>query len=148
MLTNEDIVAITQVVNLYGHILDGRLWDRLPEVFTEDAAFDMSNEPLTEVGGQVIEGRSAIREAFEWIEHALAHHVSNIYVYEADGEVRSLCKFFMPDAKGRFHTGEYDDVVVRTPSGWRIQRRTIRERRYWDPQHQPETALRPNPRSG
>ena len=126
-----DVVAITQVVHLYGYVLDGRLWDRLPEVFTSDAVFDMSREAGTEIGGQRVDGLAAIRSAFERIEHALVHQVSNLYVFREGAEVRSLAKFVMPDAKGRLHTGEYADVHVQTENGWRIQHRAIKERRYW-----------------
>ena len=37
-LSTDDIVEITQIVHMYGHILDGRLWDRLPDVFTDDVS--------------------------------------------------------------------------------------------------------------
>ena len=102
-LPADDIVAITQTVHLYGHVLDGRLWSWLPEVFTPDGVFDMSHEPGTEVGGVRLEGIPAIAEAFGRIQHALAHHVSNVFIFQDGEQTRSLCKFFMPDAKGRFH---------------------------------------------
>lgn len=140
-LPADDIVAITQTVHLYGHVLDGRLWSWLPEVFTPDGVFDMSHEPGTEVGGVRLEGIPAIAEAFGRIQHALAHHVSNVFIFQDGEQTRSLCKFFMPDAKGRLHTGEYADLFVRTEAGWRIKHRVVKERKYWDVDATPWTFL-------
>lgn len=140
-LSSDDIIDITQVVHLYGHILDGRLWDRLPDVFTDDGVFDMSLEQGTSMGGRRFNGIAELRAMFEVVDHALAHHVSNVYVYEHGGHVRALCKFFMPDTKGRFHTGEYADRLVRTERGWRIKHRMIKERRYFDADYRPWTLL-------
>lgn len=140
-LPADDVVEITQVIHLYGHILDGRLWDRLPDVFTPDGVFDMSMEKGTAMGGRRFDGIADLRAMFEVVGHALAHHVSNVYVYEHGGHMRALCKFFMPDSKGRFHTGEYADRLVRTEHGWRIQHRMIKERRYFDADYVPWTLL-------
>jgi hypothetical protein len=140
-LSTDDIVEITQVVHFYGHILDGRLWDRLPDVFTDDGVFDMSLEKGTSMAGRRFNGIVELRAMFEVVDHALAHHVSNVYVYESRGDVCALCKFFMPDTKGRLHTGEYADRLVRTECGWRIKHRMIKERRYFDDDYRPWTLL-------
>ncbi len=140
-LSATDVVEITQVVHLYRHILDGRLWDRLSDVFTDDGVFDMSLEKGTSQGGRSFNGIAELRAMFEVVDHAQAHHVSNVYVYEHGGHVRALCKFFMPDTKGRFHTGEYADRLVRTGHGWRIKHRMIKERRYFDADYRPWTLL-------
>lgn len=59
------------------------------------------------------------------------HRISNIVV-EIDGE-RALARsyvhavlMFVPGDPSRWRdaTGHYDDVLVRTPQGWRISRRT------------------------
>ena len=100
-LSADVVVEITQVVHLYGHILDGRLWDRLPDVFTDAGVFALSLETGTSMGGRRFNGIVEIRSMFKVVDHALAHHVSNVYVYETGGDVRALCKFFMPDTKGR-----------------------------------------------
>jgi hypothetical protein len=140
-LSTGDIVEITQIVHLYGHILDGRLWHRLSDVFTDDGVFDLSLEQGTSMGGRRFNGIAELRAMFEVVEHAQAHHVSNAYVYEHDGQVRALCKFFTPDTKGRLHTGEYADRLVRTEYGWRIQHRMVKERRYFDAGYRPWTLL-------
>jgi hypothetical protein len=61
LLESSDIVAITQVVNLYGHVLDARDWDRLTEVFTDDGVFDLSDVVIPGAGSPVHEGLPAIR---------------------------------------------------------------------------------------
>jgi hypothetical protein len=113
----------------------------LPDAFTDDGVFDMSLEQGTSMGGRRFNGIAELRAMFEVVDHALAHHVSNVYVYEFDGHVRALCKFFMPDTLDRLHTGEYADRLVRTERGWRIEHRMIKERRYFDADHRPWTLL-------
>ena len=140
-LQTADIVEITQVIHLYGHLLDGRLWDRLGDVFTPDCVFDMSLDGGTDVGGRRFVGLAELRAAFEVVDHAAAHHSSNVFVDAHGDETRSLCKFFMPDTKGRLHTGEYADLLVRTEAGWRIKHRVVKERRCFDPTATPWTLL-------
>lgn len=120
----EDVVRITQIEHLYGHLLDGRRWDRLGEVFTDDAAFDLTGADLGAVTGKRYEGLAAIRALFADTQHALAHHASNVYVYRDGGDVRVASKFFGP-APGGMLSAQYDDVAVRTPAGWRLRERRV-----------------------
>jgi hypothetical protein len=41
-VNNDDIVEINQVVGLYAHVIDGKQWHRLDELFTDDGVFDLS----------------------------------------------------------------------------------------------------------
>jgi hypothetical protein len=50
-----DVVAIQQLVALYGHAVDAADQSMFPQVFTEDAVFDARAS-----GWGLIEGRSAI----------------------------------------------------------------------------------------
>src|SRR5262249_50409271 len=103
-VTTDEIVAITQVVHLYGHIMDSAAWDRLGEVFAEDATFD-----ITSFGGGVMVGLSGIYEAFSRGQHPPAHQVSNTYVEERDDGLHALSKLFGPDWSGRMVIGDYRD---------------------------------------
>ena len=65
--------------------------------------------------------------------HPSAHHVTNIVVSEEDGEVRVHSKFLAPYTRPshdprRWYGGDYHDVVVRTPAGWRFARRACTAR--------------------
>lgn len=121
----EDVVAIQTMVALYGHILDDRAWDALDQVFAEDIVFD-----ATDFGLGVMRGIPAIVEA--WREpfdgHPLGHYTTNVVVSEdADGTVRVRSKHLGP-RPGSVTLATYEDVVRKTPAGWRLSRRTVRLR--------------------
>jgi SnoaL-like domain len=113
-----DILAIHQLLALYGHIIDEREWQRVPELFTASAVYDMS-----EFGLGVVRGAAAIRELWRRPDaaHPLAHHATNIMVSEdPDGTVRVVSKGLGVGADGRVGSVVYRDVVERTSAGWRF----------------------------
>jgi hypothetical protein len=131
-LTTEDRLDLLQVQHLYGHILDGFLWDRLGEVFAPDGVFDASD-----VGLPPARGLAAIREGFVRLEArngAMLNHVTTnaaIIAVGEDGIVRMRAKYIVAGIE-TLSFGEYEDDCVKTPDGWRIAhrktRRTIRHR--------------------
>lgn len=123
----ETIVLATQTVNQYGHVADDGDLDALAEVFTGDAVFDQRP-----VGGVRQEGLAAIRAFFATAAgpdrpmHSIAHHATNVVVYEQDGRVRSRCKFLAIDGKtGQARTGDYDDVLTQEDGVWKIAERVV-----------------------
>jgi len=124
MMDDTDVIAIHQLMAQYGHFLDqaqsdaylaiGRRID-VGEVFTDDVIFEFA--------GSRLDGRMAILEMAEHANEAVpGHNVSNVYVYESDGEVRVHAKwFFAAPESGAMRTGDYHNVVVRTDDGWRIR---------------------------
>lgn len=116
-----DILAIHQLLALYGHIIDEREWQRVAELFTATALYDMS-----EFGLGVVHGAAAVRELWSRPDaaHPLAHHATNIVVSEdPDGTVRVLSKGLGVGPNGRVGSVVYRDVVERTPAGWRFAAR-------------------------
>ena len=117
-MDHRDIVEIQQLIALYGHAVDADDQRLLPQVFTEDAVFDA---PFG-----VYSGLSALSAWFARGKppHPPSHQATNVYVYEADGEVRVHSKWMIVERNtGTLCTGDYEDVVVRTADGWRIARR-------------------------
>jgi 3-phenylpropionate/cinnamic acid dioxygenase small subunit len=124
-----DLIEIHQLLGRYGHIVDAQEWDRFDELFTADAVLDYTGVRAPEV----LHGLAAIQHYFRAANHPSAHHVVNIVVTEQDDEVRVHSKFFAPYTRPthdatRWYGGDYHDVVVRTPAGWRITRRTCTAR--------------------
>jgi hypothetical protein len=118
----EDVVAIQQLLALYGHVVDRGDLD-LSEVFTEDAVFDASDS-----GGGRHEGLAAIRAFFALGKppHPPSHHAMNVWAYEDGGETRALSKWMTIDRDtGRARSGDYADVLERTERGWRIRSRVV-----------------------
>ena len=122
-----DIVAIQQLLALYGHVIDEREWQRVGELFTATAVYDMSD-----FGLGVVHGAAAVRELWSRPDamHPLAHHATDIVVSEeADGTVRVLSKGLGVGPNGRVGSVVYRDVVVRTSEGWRFAARKAQVRR-------------------
>jgi SnoaL-like domain len=118
-----DILRIMQVVSLYGHAADAPELGLLPEVFTATASID-----CRPIGGDLIVGRAAIQSWFELGKppHPPAHYTANTVVQETEDGVRALSKWFVFNpTDGTAATGDYADVLARTPKGWRIERRVI-----------------------
>jgi hypothetical protein len=122
-----DILAIHELLALYGHIIDEREWQRVGELFTADALYDMSD-----FGLGVMRGAAAIRAVWSRPDaiHPLAHHATSIVVTEdPDGRVRVLSKGLGVGSNGRVGSVVYRDIVVRTADGWRFAERKAQVRR-------------------
>ncbi|HXY76086.1 MAG TPA: nuclear transport factor 2 family protein [Steroidobacteraceae bacterium] len=122
-----DILAIHELLALYGHIIDQREWQRVDELFTDTTVYDMSA-----FGLGVVRGAAAIRELWSRPDavHPLAHHATNIVVSaDADGAVRVLSKGLGVGANGRVGSVVYRDIVEHTAGGWRFVSRTAELRR-------------------
>ena len=129
-----DIIEVHQLLGLYGHIVDAGEWDRFDELFVADAVLDYSAVRAP----RVFHGVAEIREYFREANHPSAHHVTNIVVIDGGGEVGVKSKFFAPYTRSthdplRWYGGDYDDVVVRTPDGWRFRRRVCSARWQFTP---------------
>jgi 3-phenylpropionate/cinnamic acid dioxygenase small subunit len=123
----EDRMAVTELIYLHGHIVDAGEFDRLGELFTADVTYDVSD-----LGGEPLIGIAAIREASLRLGagNPVAHHVTNV-VLEAvgDDQVAAQSKGFGVRTDGTVGSVVYQDLIVRTPHGWRISHRTVRARR-------------------
>ncbi|MFT3864971.1 MAG: nuclear transport factor 2 family protein [Solirubrobacterales bacterium] len=122
-LETRDYVEIQMLLGLYGHILDDRDWDALPRVFTEDIVFDAGDSGLG-----VMRGIAAIverwREPFDG--HPLGHYMTNVVISEdEDGTVRARSKH-LGVRPGTITLMTYDDVLRRTPDGWRLAERVAK----------------------
>ena len=116
-----DILAIHELLGLYGHIIDAREWHRVDELFTPECTYDM-----TEFGLGVVHGARAVGALWAAPDatHPLAHHATNIIVSEdAAGTVRVLSKGLGVGPNGRVGSVTYRDIVVRTAAGWRFAAR-------------------------
>jgi hypothetical protein len=126
-LTADDRIAITDLIQLHGHLTDSGDFDGLTALFAEDVTYDVAA-----LGGTVLVGLAAAREAALALGEAnpVAHHVTNVVLQEtADGMVRALSKGFGVMADGSVGSVTYEDTVERGRAGWRITHRIVRPRR-------------------
>ncbi len=114
-----DRLELHELPGRYGDAIDDRNWDRLREIFTDDAVFD-----LTGVGARCLEGIDDIVH-FMNVEasHPKTHMMTNIYVDEQDENVIMNFRIVALLGKGLVGTASYYDRVVKTDQGWRVQHR-------------------------
>jgi hypothetical protein len=125
MLTTQDRLDINETLALHAYVADANLLDRLEELFTRDAVYDM-----TASGLGAFEGIDAIRVAAAQMAHSgrapLAHFVTNVIassIGEDAATVQSRGLMIMAD--GSVHAVSHDDLLQRRDGAWRIYRRII-----------------------
>lgn len=122
-----DRLAINELIELYGHVIDEAEWHRLGELFTEDLVFDTSSF----AGGGVVEGLAVLHA--QWsapgMRHPLAHHATNIVITALAGDrAEIVSKGIGVGRAGRVGSVTYRDMLRREPDGWRIAHRIARLR--------------------
>ena len=126
-LSPDDHAAIVELISLHGHLFDDGDLDRLDVLFTPSVVYDVS-----ELGGGALRGIEAIRTAALALGdgNPLGHHVTNVVVTEReDGTVGVRSKGIGVNADGTASTATYEDTVVATEAGWRIDHRRVVPRR-------------------
>ena len=116
------VLAIHQLIALYGHVIDDREWDRLDELFTADVVFDTTAFEA----GTVTESLAALRE--DWMRpdkrHPMAHHATNIVVTTLEeDQAQVVSKGIGVGRKGRVGSVTYRDIMRKGTDGWRIAQR-------------------------
>lgn len=120
-----DRLELHELPGRYGDAIDDRDWDRLDQIFTADAVFD-----LTDLGAPRLEGLDAIKRYMaEDANHPRTHTMTNIYVDETARGAKLRFRILALLPERRVGTASYYDDVVKTPEGWRVQNRVITLRR-------------------
>lgn len=127
MLTIQDRLDISETLALHAYIVDTNQLDRLDDLFTSDAVYDMS---ATASGMGAFQGIDVIRVAAGRLAgsgHApLAHFVTNIVATSAGEDTATVeSRGLMIMADGSAHAVSHDDVLQRSGGRWRISRRVI-----------------------
>ena len=129
-LTADDRLDIMELPGRYADALDRLQPERLREVFTTDAVWEM-------VGRTRLDGLDAIMEFMGRPDvHPGAHLMTNVYIESVaqdpgdGGPLVHLCSRGVypvgpsdPRNPTSVFYGRYDDDVVRTDDGWRIRHR-------------------------
>jgi hypothetical protein len=125
MLIIQDRVEINETLALHAYISDSNQLDRLGELFTSDAIYDMT---LSGLG--LFEGIDAIRDAAAQMAasgHApLAHFVTNVIATSSgDSDATAQSKGLMIMHDGSVHAVTHQDALRRENGTWHISRRVI-----------------------
>lgn len=121
-LSDSDIIAVHQLLSLWGHLLDCRELHRLPEVLTEDATYD-----ARVFGFHVPSGIPEIVDYLNNGQHALFHHATNIYVYyDTDGTLCVKSKGIGLLRDNVVSSVTFYDRLEKGAAGWRIKERVAK----------------------
>lgn len=127
-MRTDDIVAITNTINLYAIAVDTQQLALFDRVFTADVTVDFG-------GPAAFEGLATLKAAFETIHAPFksTQHFTSNHQIAVDGEQATCLSYvrgvFVRDVPGGSmfeSTGWYDDHLLRTGQGWRIDRRSSR----------------------
>lgn len=120
-----DRLELHELPGRYGDAIDDRAWDRLDDIFTTDAVFD-----LTDLGAPRCEGLAAIKQFMDQeAQHPRTHLMTNIYVDETPTGVQLRFRIIALLSEGKVGTASYYDDVIKTPGGWRVSYRVVTMRR-------------------
>ena len=124
-MDSADRLELHELPGRYGDAIDDRDWDRLDQIFTDDAVFD-----LTDLGSLRLEGLPEIKRYMdEDANHPRTHMMTNIYVDETPEGAKLRFRIVALLPERRVGTASYYDDVVKTPAGWRVKHRVITLRR-------------------
>jgi 3-phenylpropionate/cinnamic acid dioxygenase small subunit len=127
MLSAQDRIDINDLIARHGHLMDAGELDRMDELFTDGIVYELSDFGLGE-----LHGIPALRDAAITLGAAnpVGHHITNVVIADAEGDsARVQSKGIGIQADGTSRSVRYDDVVVRSPQGWRISYRKVSARR-------------------
>ena len=129
-MVENDKAEIIEILNLYGFALDAQQWDLFDLIFSEDVKAEFGP------AGAVWTGLDTFKHAFVSFHKTLDNHQHQMMgqLVHVDGDVANAFSYgnwllVRDAAEGGpqwLGTGWYDDVLVRTANGWRINHRVCR----------------------
>lgn len=124
----EDQHAIQRTLNAYSQATSAGEWEAAIATYRPDGAWEVPHLPLR------VAGHAALRETMAMLGGAMDYVVqlNSPAVIEIDGDtararsaIRECGKTAGKD-EGFEYFGLYEDDLVRTPEGWRFERRVFR----------------------
>jgi hypothetical protein len=128
-MTDSDVVAITQLVNLYGLAVDSQRWELFDRIFADDVDADYGPTSHWTNRAQFVSEFAAFHEPFDSTQHTMSTHVVRVDGDRAHSFCNGAWRLIRKAVDGNplwDGTGWYDDTLVRTADGWRITRRVCR----------------------
>jgi hypothetical protein len=128
-MAERDLPDIVNVINLYALAVDTHAWELFDQVFTPDIEIGFGGPAAWNSLNALLAAFQAIHEPFRSTQHFTSNHQVRVDGDSATATsyVRAIFQRTVPEGGDTFEsTGWYDDVLVRTPMGWRIKRRNSR----------------------
>lgn len=129
-MVEDDKAAIIEVLNLYAFALDAHQWDLFDLVFTDDVQADFG--PAGANWSDLANFKRSFAQFHETLDnhqHSMMGHLVHVDGDKANAFSYGTWLLVREATEGGptwVGTGWYDDELVRTERGWRIQRRVCR----------------------
>ena len=118
-LSLEDKFDIHELISRYGFMIDHKNFDRLNEIFTQEAILEFVGFDF-----EPCHGLSAIQQMMRnSTQHPLAHHSTNVVIDVIESQVQVLSKGIGVGHQGKVGSVTYTDQLESTTNGWRIAHR-------------------------
>ncbi|GAA0432583.1 nuclear transport factor 2 family protein [Leifsonia naganoensis] len=122
-----DKTAIAELVFTVARAMDARDWELLAACFAPDPEGDFATGTVRGLAA-VLDEYKAFLTPLDVTQHLVGNVVSALDGDSATSHATFQAQHVRTDAdgSGRYLLGgDYDDILVRTPSGWRIQKRRV-----------------------
>jgi hypothetical protein len=124
-----DKTEIIELINLYAFALDAHRWDLFDRIFTEDVLADYGPGAVWRSRTDFVDVFVAIHEAHDSHQHTMMGHLVHVdadtaYAFTYGNWL--LIRYAAEGGPTWLGTGWYDDELVRTDRGWRINHRISR----------------------
>ncbi|MEV4420565.1 nuclear transport factor 2 family protein [Patulibacter sp. NPDC049589] len=115
-----EVIEIRNAIALFAHVFDNDLVDDMGLVFSEDMVVESVlgqgySIPGLEAGKDFLRRRRP-----ETADH---HTVDTVLFWDDAEHVSARSRYLAVRADGGINSGDYFDILVKTPEGWRIQYR-------------------------
>ncbi len=129
-MIEHDKAAVIEILNLYGFALDSRQWDLFDRIFTENVTADFGPAGARWSGlADFKRSFAEFHNTLDNFQHTMMGQLAHVEGDKAYAFAYGNWLLVRETAKGGpswLGTGWYDDELVRTDRGWRIQRRVCR----------------------
>ncbi len=128
-MSEADVSAIIQMINLYGLAMDAQRWDLFDRIFTEDVEADFGESSRWSDRSSFKRDFAAFHAAFDSTQHMMSNHLVSLRGETAQALTYGTWRLIRKGVEGGDvweGSGWYDDDIVRRDNRWWIKRRTCR----------------------
>jgi len=127
-MTPDDRTEIVDLINLYALAVDTQKWDLFRRVFTPDVDAEFGSGSHWKDLDSFIRDFGAFHDPFDATQHTMSNHQVVVDGDRANALTYGHWRLIRDVPGGNMWEGAgwYDDELVRTGAGWRINKRVCR----------------------
>ncbi len=128
-MLNNDVIEITQLINLYGIAVDSQSWSLFDQIFTRDVDAFFSAPAHWYDLESFKRDFADFHKPFDATQHCMMNHVIKVEGDRAAALTYGTWRLVRKATDGNplwDGSGWYDDELTKTNEGWRIKKRVCR----------------------